>query len=171
MKTYCSKFKSYLSDLAAKTPAPGGGSAVAISGCMGIALIEMAMQYSLTQKREDINELCEIRKKIFPVIDKDAQYFAAVMKAKPANRLPFIKKSEGLTIGVGLGAIKVAQIAKKREAEIKMNIKSDFVLGLDFLQICLKGCLLNLEGNRAMFGSASTFINTFQKALKQWPNC
>jgi formiminotetrahydrofolate cyclodeaminase len=171
MKNYCPKIKGYLDDLAAKKPSPGGGSAVALAGCMGIGLIEMAMQYSLEENRTVIADLSQLRKKIFPAIDQDAKLFAAIMKAKPQNRLPFVKKSEELVILVGLSAIRAAQSAKKYEPEIKRNILSDFNLGFDLLKVCLKGCLLNLEGNGMMFGKGSTFINTFKKALIQWPNC
>jgi len=171
MKSYGPKFKGYLNDLAAKTPSPGGGSAVAIAGCMGISLIEMAMQYSLKENRTVIAELAQLRNKIFPAIDNDAKLFAAIMKAKPDKRLPLVMKSEALIVSVGLAAIRAAQLSKKREGEIKNSILSDFTLGFDLLKAALKGCLLNLEGNGVMFGKSSTFINTFKKALSQWPNC
>lgn len=171
MKQYAPQFKNYLRDLAAKTPAPGGGSAAALAGCVGISLIEMAMQYSLKEGSKIIVELTGLRKQIFPAIDKDAQLFAAIMKAKPSCRAPLIKKSEALMISLGFGAINAARAAKKCEVGIKKSILSDFILGLDFLKICLKGAVLNLEGNAVMFGKASSYINTFKGALEKWPNC
>lgn len=39
--------KEYLDDLAAKSPAPGGGSAAALSGAIGVGLMSMAVNYTV----------------------------------------------------------------------------------------------------------------------------
>ena len=43
--------KVYLDDLAAKKPAPGGGSAAALIGATGIALISMVCNFTLGKKK------------------------------------------------------------------------------------------------------------------------
>ena len=45
---YCNKsLKQYLDDLAAKLPAPGGGSAAALNAAMGVSLISMVVNFTL----------------------------------------------------------------------------------------------------------------------------
>jgi formiminotetrahydrofolate cyclodeaminase len=45
---YCDKsLKEYLNDLAAKLPAPGGGSAAALSAALGAALLSMVVNFTL----------------------------------------------------------------------------------------------------------------------------
>ena len=42
-----STLKQYLEDLAAKKPAPGGGSAAALTAAMGASLISMVINFTL----------------------------------------------------------------------------------------------------------------------------
>ena len=39
--------KKYLDDLAAKKPAPGGGSAAALAGAVGVALLSRAVNFTV----------------------------------------------------------------------------------------------------------------------------
>jgi formiminotetrahydrofolate cyclodeaminase len=49
---YCDKsLKKYLDDLAAKIPAPGGGSAAALSAALGISLVSMVVNFTLGKPR------------------------------------------------------------------------------------------------------------------------
>lgn len=43
--------KQYLDDLAAKLPAPGGGSAAALNAAIGTALISMVVNFTLGKPR------------------------------------------------------------------------------------------------------------------------
>lgn len=48
MQSYTDKtIKQYLDDLAARTPAPGGGSSAALSGAMASALMSMAINFTI----------------------------------------------------------------------------------------------------------------------------
>lgn len=80
----------YTNRLASEQPAPGGGSAAALSGLTGVCLLEMVINLSL--HREDLaqygevlsakqHELAELHQVLQSLIDRDAQAFSGVMAA------------------------------------------------------------------------------------------
>lgn len=48
--------KKYLDDLAARLPAPGGGSAAALAGALGVSLISMVVNFTLGKPRYAVYE-------------------------------------------------------------------------------------------------------------------
>ena len=49
--------KKYVEDLASKKPTPGGGSAAAVSGAVGVALLEMVCNFTLgKEKYKDVEK-------------------------------------------------------------------------------------------------------------------
>ena len=169
MKNYCPKLKSYFDDLAAKKPAPGGGSAAALLFSAGTGLIEMSMQYSLKDNPGIIKEITNLRKKNFPVIDLDSRLFADIMKAKGKKRDALILKSEQMVSGLGVAAIKALKMALSRKADIKKSIISDYFIGIDCLKVVLSACVLNLKANEEMFKVRSRYISIFETELETWP--
>ncbi|MFA4991676.1 MAG: cyclodeaminase/cyclohydrolase family protein [Candidatus Omnitrophota bacterium] len=82
--------KEYLGDLAAKLPAPGGGSASALSGAAGIALLEMVCNFTVGNKKykeseEDIARhlvsLRALREAFSALIDEDAEVYSRISEA------------------------------------------------------------------------------------------
>ena len=43
--------KKYIDDLSAKLPAPGGGSAAALTGALGVSLILMVLNYTVGKEK------------------------------------------------------------------------------------------------------------------------
>jgi len=87
MKTTVSGF---IADLASPSPAPGGGSASALSGSMGAALLEMAVRITKNISDGDgevplLREIPLLREQCFQLIEEDAEAFRKVMEA---YRLP-----------------------------------------------------------------------------------
>jgi formiminotetrahydrofolate cyclodeaminase len=62
-----SSLKRYLDDLAAKLPAPGGGSAAALTASLGASLISMVVNFTLGKPRyaQYEKELKETLERIF----------------------------------------------------------------------------------------------------------
>jgi len=94
MKNYRKNFKSYFSDLAKLKPSPGGGSAICLSFCLSVALIEKAVNYSISTRlktakdkaknkrlKSGLKILAGLRTKIYPYIDKDAVIFKKIMSS------------------------------------------------------------------------------------------
>ena len=81
----------YLDVLSKKTPVPGGGSAAALTGATGAALVSMVANYSkgISQSRKTENKICSllkqsehIRKRLLELVDLDAQAYLGVVKAR-----------------------------------------------------------------------------------------
>ncbi len=172
MKGYRKDFKSYLNDLGKREPAPGGGSAVCLAFCIGVSLIEKAINYSLRPKDKKLKtaliRLISLRKKIYLYIDKDAQLFAKIMSSRGRKRKQFIDQSEKLIVELGKSCQAAFLLAKEVESGIKSNIISDFYIGLEFAKSALFGCVLNLEANKEIFGRQNRFLRVFKKSLRSY---
>lgn len=82
--------EAYLNDLAAKKPAPGGGSAAALQAATGVALMSMVANYTIGNPKykdseknvSDILKKCEeARKKLMTLIDADVEAYTKLSKA------------------------------------------------------------------------------------------
>jgi methenyltetrahydrofolate cyclohydrolase len=85
-----SNIKKYLDDLAARKPAPGGGSTAAAVGAVAAGLLSMAGNYTLSNKKyqkwhDEISLVVQksehIRKTLEKLIDKDVIAYNALSKA------------------------------------------------------------------------------------------
>lgn len=84
------KIKDFLSELASKSPAPGGGSVAALSGALGAALSSMVSNLTIGKEKYqevegEIKEVLKkseiLRKKLTDLIDKDTVAFNDVIAA------------------------------------------------------------------------------------------
>jgi glutamate formiminotransferase/formiminotetrahydrofolate cyclodeaminase len=85
-----SSVKGFLSELASKSPAPGGGSVAALSGALGSALSSMVCNLTIGKDKyknfqDEIKTTLEksekLRKKLTKLIDKDTEAFNDVITA------------------------------------------------------------------------------------------
>ena len=76
--------KQYLDDLAAKLPAPGGGSASAMNGALGAALISMVCNFTLGKEKyrsvqaeleHIINQSEQLREELLELVDLDVEAY------------------------------------------------------------------------------------------------
>ncbi|MCF7908842.1 MAG: cyclodeaminase/cyclohydrolase family protein [Candidatus Omnitrophica bacterium] len=168
MKTYRAKFKTYLNDLGKRKPSPGGGSAVSLAFCLGVSLIEKAINYSDPKKfKKQIIILKNLRNKAYIYVDKDAYLFEKIMNSKGARRLANICISEKMIVDLAKNCQQVFSLAKAMESGIKKGIISDFHIGLKFVKITLFGCISNLEANSKMFGKKNKHLGELKKALRK----
>ncbi len=82
--------KKYLDDLGAKLPAPGGGSASALVGAVGISLLEMVGNFTIGKEKykefekelkEILDRLKKIRTRLQELIDEDVKVYRKVSEA------------------------------------------------------------------------------------------
>jgi len=134
--------KGFLSELASKSPAPGGGSVAALAGSLGAALSSMVCQLTLGKEKyadvqQDIKKIlteCEqLRKQLLYLIDEDTTAFTDVMKA---FKMP--KETE-------------QQIAKRKKA-IQEGYKTAAHVPLKTAETCTRvltvACMVAEKGNR-----------------------
>jgi methenyltetrahydrofolate cyclohydrolase len=73
--------EKYLDDLAARKPAPGGGSAAALQAAIGVALMSMAANYTKDGAQEILKKTEDARKKLQGLIDADVEAYGKLSKA------------------------------------------------------------------------------------------
>ena len=169
-------FKKYLKDLASKTPAPGGGSAGALSFCLGVSLIEMALNLSTDKKDKKLKKLFlslkKVKDKVLPYIDLDGEVFIRALNAKKDKRKEFCKKLNIIIFNLGKMCVKILSSSDSIEKNIKKYIISDFYIGLSFVKTALISSVKNLEANAKMFGlNNNERINFLSKRLKEFSKC
>jgi len=171
MISYSKKFKKYLDDLAKHKPSPGGGSAVCVVFCLGVSLIEKAINYSFSNDKDKkklnraLEKLRILRGNIYSCIDKDGYFFNKIMQNKGKKRAQFIEKSEEIIVYVADNCGMAFSLAKGIESGIKKSIFSDFAIGLKLIRSCLFGCVSNLEANSAFFKTRNKNITKLKKLL------
>lgn len=98
----------YLEKLSAKEPVPGGGSAAALSGAMGAALIQMVTRYSMGKGKpeavevsfsEALDKAGKLRKRLLELVTLDSQAFLNMREAKRVGEEAY-KKATALAAAV-----------------------------------------------------------------------
>ncbi|MDP3792035.1 MAG: cyclodeaminase/cyclohydrolase family protein [Candidatus Omnitrophota bacterium] len=97
--------EAYLSDLAARKPAPGGGSAAALTAAAGVALMSMVANYTIgnpkyksgeENAKKILNRTLEARKELEALIDMDVEAYSKLSKimkeTKDASKLEMAYK-------------------------------------------------------------------------------
>jgi|GEM_PF-759805 len=155
--TYRDKFSQYLKDLASKSPVPGGGSAASLVFCLGVSLIEMAINFSMgknkTTLKDTVLRLEKVKSKVLDYVDLDGAIFNKALKAKdPRKKKKILKDLEKITFDLGNNCIKILMITKAARTFIKKSILSDFDIGQACLKLTILACIKNLEANSNIFG-------------------
>ena len=133
--------RGFLDQLAARTPAPGGGGAAAITGAMAAGLVAMAARFSARQLPE-AGELAEeadrLRYMASQLLDMDARAYAAVLDAgrQPGDDRQRGERTREALLGAahvpleiaGIGA-RVAALAAQLAEAGNPNLRGDAVTG------------------------------------------
>ena len=103
--------ETYLNDLAARKPAPGGGSAAALQAAIGASLMSMVANYTLgNPKYKDCEKKIagilkkseEARKKLQALVDADVEAYSKLSKAMKGPATEASASKLGV-MGLGLG--------------------------------------------------------------------
>src|SRR3989338_1210966 len=129
--------KGYLDDLAAKKPAPGGGSAAALAACIGVALLEMVVNYTVGSEKykkvadrfkKILKSLQDARAKLEIFIDEDAVVYdklRAGMKAcKPGSQEleHLYKESAAVPFGICKVSLECLKLCGEIERDGNKNL-------------------------------------------------
>lgn len=86
--------QGYLRALSGREPVPGGGSAAALAGALGVALLEKVARYSVGRGHPPqtdrkiktiIARSATIKRRLLDCVDRDAQAYMKVVLAKKSN--------------------------------------------------------------------------------------
>jgi formiminotetrahydrofolate cyclodeaminase len=162
-------FKEYLDDLAAKKPAPGGGSAAAAVGALGVSLLSMVANFTVGKdKYKDIEaEMQELlssaeglRAELQKLVDEDV---AAYQEVSAAYKMPKDSDEQKTTRSEAIqAALKTAmqvplatcrnlfEAGKLCEPLLEkgnVNLVSDVGVAAEFIAAGFVSALMNVEIN------------------------
>ncbi len=152
--------KEYLDGLSSRTPVPGGGSAAALVGALGTALISMVANYSLKRnpsrleeaKIQEVLRASEtIRGRLLELVDGDAQAYQRVVKARrldSARKKAALKEARAVPQEVCRLCQKALPLAAFLVQKGNPYLKSDARLAGEFLQAAFRASRINVEINQ-----------------------
>lgn len=166
---YKEQLKKYLDDLAANLPAPGGGSAAALTAATGVALISMVANFTIGKEKYKavegqikriLSSSEELREKLTTLVDEDV---AAYKKLSQGFNLPKDspedKRKRAQTVQQGLKEALATplEVCKCCHQAIKLcpaiaekgnlNLISDVGVAAALLTSAFQSALLNVEIN------------------------
>lgn len=153
--------RSYLDDLAAKRPTPGGGSAAALVGATGAGLLSMVANFSKEEVVKKILQKTEdLRRELTELVDRDVAVYQKVSaayklpKEKPVQKRKRSKAiqdalKEALTVPLEICKLCHEAIKLCGELAEKGNVSliSDVGVGVCLLEAAFQSALLNVEIN------------------------
>jgi formiminotetrahydrofolate cyclodeaminase len=161
--------RSFVTELASDSPAPGGGSAAALAGSLGAALTTMVCNLSLDEEkfRQSLPEIQAIRseaaalmEKLMLAVDEDAQAFNEVMAAyklpktsdeEKSKRLATIqqsmKKAALLPLAVAGDCLEALKLAHRILPIGNANAASDAAVAGLMAYAAIQGALYNVKIN------------------------
>ncbi len=158
----------FLESVAAPTPAPGGGSAAAVSGALGVSLFSMVAGLALAKKGNERSEelgrakaaLEPLRSRLLALVAEDAAAFAQVMAAwklpkatddEKAKRSAAIEETSKAACEPPLSVMALALEALNHGALLAAkgpaSAVSDLGVGALELGAALKGAYWNVAAN------------------------
>jgi len=163
------KFKEYLDDLAAKKPAPGGGSAAAAVGAIGVGLLSMVANFTIGKDKykdvePEIQELLtcaeDLRCALQKLIDEDITAYQTVSAAYKMLRenqqekaarshaiQAALKDAMAVPLAICRNLFDAAQLCEPLLQKGNVNLLSDVGVGAEFIASGFASALLNVEIN------------------------
>jgi formiminotetrahydrofolate cyclodeaminase len=174
--------RSFVSELASDSAAPGGGSASALAGCLGAALTTMVCNLSLDEEKykASLPEILEIRaqastllEKLMLAIDADANAFKEVMNAyklpkatdeEKSFRLETIqqsmKKASLLPLSVAADCLEALKLSHRILPIGNANAASDAAVAALMAYAAVQGALFNVKINLGFIKDAEFCAET-----------
>lgn len=164
--------QTFISEVAAGTPTPGGGGASAYCGALGSALLSMVGNLTTGKKKyaevesevvAHLKQLEEVRQELLELVEKDALAFAPLANAfkllrdtdeEKAYRHGVIQEALIDAISVPFAIMnacdRVIDLSDFLAHYGNRSAISDVATGVSFAQGALKGAALNVYVNAAM---------------------
>lgn len=177
----------FLDELASKASTPGGGSAAAIIGAMGAALISMVANFTVGKKgyedvdaesQDILNKSEELRNQLTDMIEADVDVFNRVMSAygmpketeeEKATRSEKIqaalKEATDVPLACAKAAAEVIKLSKPIAEKGNKNVISDAGVAVLAGQAALRSAALNVYINIGGIKDEE-FANDRQKQLE-----
>ncbi len=155
----------YLDDLAAKKPAPGGGSAGAMAGALAAGLVSMVVNFSIGKNlpdeeriKEILNESENLRARMSALIDEDVKVyeeFSSVFKlpketdGRKEKIQEALKKAAKVPLEIAQLGMEIIQLNKELLPICNPRLISDIGVSLSLAYSSVEIGALNVEINLA----------------------
>ena len=160
-----------LDAFASNEPVPGGGSAAALAGALGVSLLMMVAGLSKTRSGpkvpEEATDLAEAASRLRPLrdaltelVDRDADSYRSIMaalrlpkasEAEQRSRTAAIQAATREATDVPLETMRACQQALAGAVIVARNghvaAASDVAVGIELLATALGGCALSIDVN------------------------
>lgn len=158
-----------LDAFASNEPVPGGGSAAALAGSLGVSLLMMAagLPKTRTMAPEEATDLAEasarlrpLRESLIELIDRDTEAYRTVMaalKLPRATDADTAARREAIEAGMHeatdapLDMMRACQQALAGGVIVARNAykmaTSDVGMGIELVAVALRGCAMSIDGN------------------------
>ena len=182
------EIEQFLAALASQSATPGGGSAAAIIGAMGAALVSMVCNLTIGKKKyvevesemKDVLAKAEaLRKQLIGMIEDDVKVFDAVMGAygmpketdsdkakRDAAIQAALKQATDVPMACARAARQVIDIAATASDKGNLNVISDAGVGVLAGYAALRSAALNVFTNARMI-TDKTFAEAKLKELNE----
>jgi glutamate formiminotransferase/formiminotetrahydrofolate cyclodeaminase len=169
---------SFIEELAAPTPTPGGGSAAAYAGAMGAALVAMVAGLTIGKKKyaeveaemQAIRVVAEnLRKELTQAVDDDSSAFEVLMTkfklpkdteeqtaARNAAIVQATLNAAHVPLHVAEDSVKVMELALKCARHANVNAISDAMSGFALARAALTAAGYNVRINVKSLGEVSS---------------
>lgn len=170
--------KEYLDDLAAKKPAPGGGSAAALTGALSCALLTMVCNFTLGKdKYKDIEPNIEnilkqtesLRRRFLELVDLDVEAYYKVYNSRKGNSKIYQRNLIKATT-VPLEMCKLSVCAFKfypfLAKRANKYLVSDCIVAKELLKSCFKSAETNVIINLLQIEDRKFILKTKKTIAK-----
>jgi glutamate formiminotransferase/formiminotetrahydrofolate cyclodeaminase len=180
-------YSSFIEELAAPTPTPGGGSAGAYAGAMGAGLVAMVAGLTIGKKKYEaveaemqaIRVVAEnLRKELTQAVDDDAASFEVLMakfkmpkdteEQKAARNAAIVQatlNAAHVPLHVAEDSVKVMELAVKCAKHANVNTISDAMSGFAMSRAALTAAGYNVRINIKSLGEVSSSGGRMLKEL------
>ena len=174
---YCNQtLKFYLDELAARRPAPGGGSASALTGSLGCALLSMSCNFTLGKERykaveprikQTLKQTEDLRKRLLALVDLDVKAYYKVFnsrKGKPGVYQRNLISATNVPLEICRLALAGYQLCPLLSKIANKYLISDVRAGKELLKSCFKSAEFNVIINIPQIKD-SDFVNRTKREL------
>ncbi|MFA5147027.1 MAG: cyclodeaminase/cyclohydrolase family protein [Candidatus Omnitrophota bacterium] len=171
--------KTYLDDLAARKPAPGGGSAAALSAATGVALISMVANYTVGNPKykdaeKKIADLLvkagNFRDELEELVDRDVEAYGKLSNAMKTlqKNSPELEKAYKEAAAVPFEICKIASECLRLCGVLAESGNKNLVTDTAIAAIMLEGAFLSAKFNvyiNLKYMKDTAYIGTVHRSL------
>jgi len=158
--------KKYLDDLAAKLPAPGGGSAAALVGALGASLISMVVNFTLGKPK-----YAEYEKELKVILEKSeklrGQFLHLVDLDVAAYKSKNIRDALGIPFMVSRLCFEGIKLCPPLIKKGNINLISDVAVAAVLLESAFSSAYFNVEINLKSLGDKKLTKNVRKELTRK----